>query len=114
MFGSPQTGSTGAESGRNFLTGPGVNNLDISIQKSFKLRGNARFELRADAFNALNHTQFSGVNATANFASLTSTTPSNLPYDAAGNFVFANRNGFGTPSGARDPRIIQLAARVRF
>jgi hypothetical protein len=91
-----------------------VNNLDVSVQKSFRLRGTARLELRADAFNALNHTQFSGVNATANYTSLTATTPSNLPYDAAGNFIFANRNGFGTVSGARDPRIIQLAARVRF
>jgi len=88
--------------------------LDLSIQKSFRLRGTARLELRADAFNALNHTQFSGVNATANYTSLTATTPSNLPYDAQGNFIVANRNGFGTISGARDPRIIQLAARVRF
>jgi hypothetical protein len=113
-FAAPQTGSLGLESGRNFLTGPGVNNLDVSVQKSFQLRGRTRFELRADAFNALNHTQFSGVNATANFANLTATTPSNLPYDANGNFIIANRNGFGTVSGARDPRIIQLAARIRF
>ena len=113
-FAPPQPGSIGAESGRNFLTGPGVNNLDLSIQKSFQLRGRARFELRADAFNALNHTQFSGVNSTANYTSLTATTPSNLPFDANGNFIFANRNGFGTVSGARDPRIIQLAARLRF
>ena len=54
------------------------------------------------------------MNATANFANLTATTPSNLPYDANGNFIVANRNGFGTVSGARDPRIIQLAARIRF
>ncbi len=110
----PRPGSLGLESGRNYLTGPGVNNLDLSIQKSFQLRGQSRLELRADAFNALNHTQFSGVNATANYASLTATTPSNLPYDSAGNFIVANRNGFGTINGARDPRIIQLAARIRF
>jgi len=110
----PQTGSLGLESGRNFLTGPGVNNLDLSIQKSFALHGRSRLEFRADAFNALNHTQFSGVNATANYSSLTATTPSNLPYDAQGNFVFANRNGFGTVNGARDPRIIQLALRLKF
>jgi len=114
VFAPPQPGSIGLESGRNWLTAPGVNNLDVSVQKSFKLRGQARFELRADAFNALNHTQFSGVNATANFASLTATRPSNLPYDTAGNFIVANRNGFGTVNGARDPRIIQLAARIRF
>ena len=110
----PQPGSLGLESGRNWLTGPGVNNLDLSIQKSFALHGRSRLEFRADAFNALNHTQFSGVNATANYTGLTATTPSNLPYDAQGNFIFANRNGFGTVSGARDPRIIQLALRLKF
>jgi hypothetical protein len=36
------------------------------------------------------------------------------PYDANGNFVPANRNGFGTVNGARDPRIIQLVARLKF
>jgi hypothetical protein len=66
-----------------------------------------------------NHTQFgqlgnAGVNATANYTNLSSTVPSNLPYDANGNFVFANRNGFGTVNAARDPRIIQLVARLRF
>lgn len=114
VFAAPQPGSLGLESGRNWLTGPGVNNLDLSIQKSFRLRGNSQFQLRADAFNALNHTQFSGVNATANFASLTATRPSNLPYDVNGNFVPANRTGFGTVNGARDPRIIQLVARLKF
>jgi hypothetical protein len=113
-FTPPRPGSIGLESGRNWLTGPGINNLDVSIQKSFPLRGTTRLELRADAFNALNHTQFSGVNATANYTSLTATTPSNLPFDANGKFIFANRNGFGTVNGARDPRIIQLAARIRF
>ncbi len=54
------------------------------------------------------------VNATTNYTNLTSTVPSNLPYDANGNFVFANRNGFGTVNATRDPRIIQLVARLRF
>jgi hypothetical protein len=69
-----------------------------------------------------NHTQFgalntggtnnSGVNATLNLDA--SGTPTNLPYDAQGNFVFANRNGFGMISTVRDPRIIQLVARFVF
>jgi len=35
-------------------------------------------DLRADAFNVFNHPQFSGINNTINFASSTSTTPSQL------------------------------------
>ena len=61
-----------------------INNLDLSISKSFPIAKSVRIEIRADAFNALNHTQFTGVNNTANFASLTDHTITNLPYNAAG------------------------------
>ena len=77
------------ESGRNYLTGPGINNIDLSLQKSFPFGESRRLELRVDAFNALNHTQFSGVNSNLNFTSLTNLTPNNLPFDANGNFINA-------------------------
>ena len=107
-------GSLGLESGRNFLVGPGINNIDVSLQKSFVITEKRRLELRVDAFNVLNHTQFSGVNSNLNFTSLTDFTPTNLPFDASGNFNFNNRNGFGTVSGVRDPRILQMVARFIF
>src|SRR5215831_576586 len=114
VFLPPLPGSVGLESGRNFLTGPGINNIDISVQKSFPIGENRHLELRLDAFNFLNHTQYSGVNSNLNFASLTNLTPTNLPFDAAGNFNNGNRNGFGTVSGVRDPRILQMVARFIF
>ena len=63
---------------------PPINNLDLSISKRVTIYGRSQFEFRVDMFNALNHTQFTGVNATANFASLTDPTITNLPYDASG------------------------------
>ena len=75
-------------------TGPPTNNLDMSLSKVFPVGKRVKIEVRLDAFNALNHTQFTGVNATANFASLTDPTITNLPYDANGNLV--RNNGFGT------------------
>jgi hypothetical protein len=114
VFSAPLPGSLGLESGRNFLVGPGINNIDLSLQKSFLFDEKRRLELRVDAFNALNHTQFSGVNSNLNITSLTNPTPTNLPFDASGNFVFANRNGFGTVNGVRDPRILQMVARFVF
>ena len=63
-------------------------------------------------FNALNHTQITGVNATANFASLTDQTITNLPYDANGNLT--QRNGFGTVNAVAPPRSLQLVMRVMF
>ena len=96
------------------MYGPGINSLDVSVQKTVPLAHRTRLELRADAFNVLNRTQFSGVNSTLNVRSLADPTPLNLPFDAQGNFIFANRNGFGTISGVRDPRIVQLVARLQF
>jgi hypothetical protein len=113
-FTAPLPGSLGLEAGRNYLIGPGVNNVDLFLQKSFPFGEKRRLELRVDAFNAFNHTQFSGVNATLNVTSLTNFTPTNLPFDANGNFIPANKNGFGTVNGVRDPRILQLVAKFIF
>jgi len=112
-FAPPQPGSDGAESARFFVRAPPINNLDLSISKAFAIAKGTKFEFRVDMFNALNHTQFTGVNATANFASLTDRTITNLPYDANGNLVRPN-DGFGTINNVAPPRTLQLVTRVTF
>jgi hypothetical protein len=111
-FAPPQVGSKGDESARFFLHAPPINNLDLSISKTFPIAKTVRLEIRADAFNALNHTQFTGVNSTVSFASLTDKTVTNLPFDASGNLI--RTNGFGTINGVAPPRIIQLMTRLTF
>jgi hypothetical protein len=111
-FGAPFVGSIGLDAPVNYLTAPGVNNWDLTLQKSFSIKEDVRIQLRADAFNVFNHTQFSGINSTINFASPGSTTPTNLPFNADGSL--RDRNGFGTVSAARDPRIMQLVVRLQF
>ncbi len=111
-FAAPLVGSLGLDSGVNYLTGPGLNDWDISLQKSFTVKERLRFEFRADAFNAFNHPQFQGMNSTLNFASLTNPNPTNLYLKADGSLN--NINGFGTITGAADPRIMQLVIRVQF
>jgi hypothetical protein len=111
-FAPPQPGSDGTESSRWFLHGPGVNNLDLSISKTFTFGDRVRFEVRLDAFNALNHTQFSGVNNAVFFANLSTSTILNLPFDDSGNLV--RYNGFGTINGVRSPRTLQLVTRLMF
>ena len=78
------------DAGRNFFHGPGIFNTDMSLVKTITFTENYRVELRADAFNVFNHTQFSGP-------------VSNI---ASGNFggIFAAAAG----------RIVQLGARVYF
>ena len=111
-FTLPGVGSIGLDAPRNYLTNPGINNYDLSLQKQFSVTERVGIQLRADAFNVFNHTQFSGVNNSINFKSLTDPTPTNLYLKPDG--TVNNRNGFGTVSGARDPRILQLVVRLVF
>jgi hypothetical protein len=111
-FAPPQPGSDGTESARFFVRAPPLNNLDLSLSKNFGFVKGVKFEVRADMFNALNHTQFTGVNSTVNFASLTDRTITNLPYDASGALV--RQNGFGTINGVAQPRTLQLVTRLTF
>jgi hypothetical protein len=50
----PATGDFG-NSGRNVILGPGTEDFDISATKTFKVKELFGLQLRADAFNALNH-----------------------------------------------------------
>jgi hypothetical protein len=111
-FGPPQTPSDGNESARYVVHGPAINNLNLSISKAIPFGERVRFEVRLDMFNALNHAQWSGVNSTPSFASQADSTITNLPFDSSGNLT--NQNGFGTISGVRAPRTIQLVTRLTF
>lgn len=86
-------------SGVNILTGPGINNWDITVGKRFRLGAESRYlQFRAEMYNAWNHTQFSGLFTNALF-------------DPAGNQRDPN---FGAFSSARDARIIQFSLRLAF
>jgi hypothetical protein len=113
VFAPPQVGSIGLESGRNYLVRAPVNNLDLSLQKSFPILGRGRaVRFRLDAFNALNHTQFDNVASTIQFRSLADPTPINLPYNEQGELV--RTNGFGAVTSVRPPRVLQLLVRFDF
>lgn len=111
-YAPPQPGTIGLGAGVNYLTAPGINNTDLSLQKTFKFTERKWLELRADTFNVFNHTQFGGINSTVNFSGLVNPTVTNLFLKADGSIN--NLNGFGTVNGARDPRIMQLAMRFVF
>ena len=85
-FPVPAVGFCG-DSGPTVLNGPGLNNWDTGVQESFVVpRGPVRLQLRAEIFNAWNHTQFQPPNANSG----------------------AGVN-FGRISASRLPRLIQLA-----
>jgi hypothetical protein len=98
VFALPAIGTAG-NAPRDVVRGPGTNNFDMTAFKNFPIREKVNLQLRFEAFNAFNHTQFSGMNTTAQFN------------PATGQQVNA---AFGTLTSARGARVGQASLRVRF
>jgi hypothetical protein len=75
---------------RNFFRGPGRTNLDLALAKTTAITERVSAELRLEAFNIFNHTEFSN--------------PDTNP----------NSGTFGQILTTADPRILQLAMRITF
>jgi hypothetical protein len=63
------------DAGRNIIIGPGLANLDLSLQKGWNIRENQTIQFRWDTFNALNHPNFDlpgRILGAANFGVITS------------------------------------------
>ena len=84
-------------SARNLLIGPSFSRVDLSLSKRFAIGSRAKLQVRAEAFNVLNHTSFTGLNTTVRF-------------DAAGNPT----GGFGQVTSAAPGRVMEFGARVTF
>lgn len=107
-FASPNFGSQGFESGRNFMRVGPINSWDLALSKEFRVKERFRFEARLDAFNAFNHTQFDGINGGAVFSGPNSTTITNIANEQT------NRTGFGAVTSVRPPRNMQWSLRFNF
>jgi len=81
---------TFGNSGTGILTGPGSFNVDLALERHFPIRDRFDLNLRAEAFNAFNHTNFG--NPAANIG---------------------NSNA-GTISSSAAPRVMQMALKLRF
>jgi hypothetical protein len=88
-YGNPAYGTIGT-AGRNFFSGPGINHTDLSLSKRVYLTEVRFFELRGEAYNLFNHTQFSA--PTSDF----------------------NSGNFGRSLSAAAGRTVQLAAKFYF
>jgi Carboxypeptidase regulatory-like domain len=104
-FTPPAPGQFGAL-GHNSLRGPGRDNWNLSLFKSFtfsEARG-SRFELRVETFNTWNHTQFNNISNTLSYT-----------FNPHFNAYLPNaRQQFGKATSAFDPRIIQLGGKIYF
>jgi hypothetical protein len=81
-------------SGLGTVRGPGQNNVDLSIAKTFPIYERLHLEFRGDAFNVFNHTQWTGINTI-------------YPSGDA-------QYPFGQVNAAREARIGQVGAKLVF
>jgi hypothetical protein len=104
---TPPTGRQGT-SGRNQYYGPGLQNYNFAVSKSFPLASErVHLRFRADFFNLFNHTNFANPIASqsnGNFGKITATVGS------------AVATAVGTTAGVvgGGPRVIQGALRIEF
>ena len=84
--------------GRNAFRSPSYYNLDAALSRNFPIRERLVFNLRMEAFNVLNHPNF-----TVNPAG-------GVPYTLS----LSSGSTFGNTTGAADPRIFQLAGKFNF
>jgi hypothetical protein len=91
---NPQFGNLG----KGTLTGPGTNNWDLSLYRTISISERIKTMLRLETYNTFNHTQFGGINSSAQF-------------NTSGRQVNPQ---FLQPTSARPARIINIAARVSF
>jgi hypothetical protein len=88
-FARPAAGTFGVQA-RNALRNPHTWNLDMGLRKVVPIQGSHRLELRVEAFNALNHPNWSGANSNPTSGS------------------------FGFVTGKTGERVIQLATKYSF
>jgi len=97
-FAEPAVGTIG-NAGVDVMYGPGYINWDMSLGKRIPLGKESRFlTLKVEAFNVINHVQFTGVN-------------SSFIFNAAGQNTDAK---IGALTGERGPRVIALEMRAAF
>ncbi|MBO0723056.1 MAG: hypothetical protein J2P41_19685, partial [Blastocatellia bacterium] len=97
-FGRPALGTTG-NAPKDVFRLPGINNWDMSFFKNFPFFSEkVKLQFRWEIYNLFNHTQFNGVDTSAQF-------------DANGVQI---KESFGRVTSARSPRVMQGSLRLTF
>ncbi|HEY4365082.1 MAG TPA: carboxypeptidase regulatory-like domain-containing protein [Bryobacteraceae bacterium] len=110
-FAPAQKGSIGLDSGYDRLRGPGLENWDMSLFKNVSIKERAHIQLRLEAYNAFNHTEWGTFANAITFNAAGKI--ANLPTQLGGT---GGRFGFGSLNGLRagSQRILQVGAKFYF
>lgn len=90
-FANPTASSRAGNESRNIITGPPTTRFDATLAKNIQFSESKRLQLRWEVFNISNHT---------NFTTLA--------------LAFSTPATFGTVTGVRDPRTMQLGVKFIF
>ena len=90
---SPESLGQLGDAARRIFHGPGIENFDMQISKTLRLRESTSLDFRIEAFNVFNHAQFYG--------------PSSVDGEI-------NDPNFGRIVSAAAPRQVQLAIKLHF
>jgi hypothetical protein len=88
-FAQPAVGEIGSF-GRNVVSGPDYKNVDLTLSKRFRLKGSHELQLRLEAYNVFDFTNFNNPNGNT------------------------TSNDFGKVTSVIAPRILQIGARYSF
>jgi hypothetical protein len=90
---TPEAPGQLGDAARRIFHGPGIENFDIQLSKTFSLTESKSLDIRVEAFNVLNHAQFYG--------------PTSVDGEV-------NDPNFGQVVSAAAPRLMQVAAKFYF
>ena len=101
---TPNAPGTYGNLGRDVLRGPGQIQFDASLSRIFDIHEAIRLEVRGEAFNIINHTNF-----------IAAATGTGIPGISTGGIALGlNSKTFGQITTAGDPRIFQFALKLYF
>jgi hypothetical protein len=89
---------------RDVLRVPGEVDFDASVAKDFKVFKRMNFQIRMDAFNVINHTNFSAPSGSLSVTAVGTTTAA----------TFNTSSGFGKITSTQPPRQMQASTRIFF
>ena len=115
-FAMPSPGTYGNLE-RNALKGPGFAQLDMTLQKRFKITERTNIEFRSEIFNLFNRTNFANPPSTlqSNLSSSTSSQQPGVPYSTSNVGTFGVLNStVGRTVGLGTSRQFQFSARLNF
>ena len=92
--------------GRNAVRGPGLASVDLSLFKNFAIREGMKLQIRAQAYNFLNHPLYSfpsGNNLTLQFQQ-----------DPASQVIKQANTNFGVANTKQGQRVLEFGAKFYF